>query len=176
MTRHAKSCRAFSLVEVVVSTLIVSMLFVASLSAVSASRASRQVLADQARGDQLAHELLSEILRNSYCDPSGTDTIALDVGESTGNRSQFDDVDDYQGWTATPPQNRDGTAVTGFDGWTRQVAVAYIDPLNPAASATSAQRAKAIVVTVKRSGRVVSQIGAIRTAAMSELEANGMLP
>jgi len=174
--KNQKFSPAFSLVEVVVSTLIVSMLFVASLSAVSASRAARQTLADQARGDQLAHDLLSEVLGHGYYEPDGADNLGPLAGELTGNRTLFDDADDYHGWTDSPPQNRDGTAIAGFDGWTREVAVAYVNPLNPAAAANSTQRAKLITVTVKRGDRVVSRVRAIRTAAMSEMEANGVLP
>ena len=161
----------FSLVEVVVSIFIVGLLFVASLTAVSSSRAAQISLADRSRGHQLAAGLMSEILAMPYTDPywkSGMGPGADEV--ATGNRSLFDDVDDYLSWSASPPQQRDGTTISGFAGWTRTVNVKWIDPANPASVATPANGAKRITITIQqRDGRVVAQITTIRTEAYTSL-------
>ncbi len=163
----------FSLVEVVVSMLIVSLLFVAALSAVAASRSTRVIMAEQTRGCQLAGDLLSEIIDQDYADPQYGDG-----GSPTGvtNRSSFNDVDDYDGWSESPPANRDGSTISGYDGWSRQVSVAYVNPDNISASASSSNRAKLITVTVKHGDRVVSRLQAIRTWACSDLMRKGVLP
>jgi hypothetical protein len=158
-------------VEVVVCIFIVGLLFVASLTAVNSSRAAQISLADRSRGHQLAADLMSEILAMSYTDPywkSGMGPGADEV--ATGDRSLFDDVDDYLNWSASPPQQRDGTTISGFAGWTRSVDVDWIDPANPALAASSANGAKRITVTIQqRNGRVVALITTVRTEAYTSL-------
>ncbi|MCC6682979.1 MAG: prepilin-type N-terminal cleavage/methylation domain-containing protein [Phycisphaeraceae bacterium] len=168
---------AFSLVEVVVSMLIVSLLFTAALSAVAASRSTRVVMAEQARGCQLAGDLLSEIIDQDYADPVNGDGLTPNATElAAGNRSLFNDVDDYNGLSESPPADRNGTAIAGFDGWSRQVVITHVNPDNVSASANASQRAKLITVTVKHGDRVVTQLKAIRTWACSDLIRKGVLP
>jgi|GEM_PF-6598319 len=54
-----------------------------------------------------------------------------ELPESSSSRADWDDVDDYEGWSASPPQLKDGTPIADYSGWTREVAVAYVDPLDP---------------------------------------------
>ena len=49
------------------------------------------------------------------------------------SRVNLDDVDDYNGWSQSPPEYKDGTPIPGATGWTREVTVKYADPLTLAA-------------------------------------------
>ena len=44
-------------------------------------------------------------------------------GYSGADRSQFDDVDDYNNYTASPPKLRDGTVLTSLTGYKQKVSV-----------------------------------------------------
>src|SRR4029079_16607222 len=93
-----------TLIEVVASTMIVSLMAVASLNALAAATKSSNSIGNRAIAAGLADELMSEIMMQPYSDPDGSPVFGHESGESTSVRSAFDDVDDYDGWNASPPQ------------------------------------------------------------------------
>ncbi len=162
-----RRARAMTMVEAVMATLIVSLMLVAALNLVGGARLSERILADRGVGQALAEGLLAEILTQPYVDPDDVvDTFGLTSSEkATGDRSLFDDVDDYNGWSATPPEATDGTSLTEYSGWTRSVEVDWVT-LNDLESAAGADNGiKRIVVTVKTGDRIVSTLTAYRSSA-----------
>ncbi len=153
--------RGFTLIEAVMSILIVGLMLVAALNTVGASKLAQSRNVEQTLGPMLAEELMTEILSQTYEEP--VDAVAFGLeGESATVRTDWDDVDDYKNWSATPPQNPDGSAVTGADGWTRAVVVNWVDAtdLNISASATGLKR---INITVTHNGRTVTTLSSLRT-------------
>ena len=144
--------RGFTLVEAAISIAIVGGLVVASLYALGGAARGRSVQTAAAVGDGLAACLLSEILQCKYVD-STSPTFGPETGETNGTRSAFEDVDDYNGWTETPPQNKDGTTLTGYTGWTRSVVVAWVAPATLAVSATDTGLKKITVTVTDPRGR-----------------------
>ena len=70
------------------------------------------------------HELMAEIVQYPYHDSDAAlRRFGPEVGESTGSRIDFDDVDDYHLWTESPTEEKDGTAYPGHAGWRRDVVV-----------------------------------------------------
>ena len=115
--------RGFTLVEAAVSVLIVGLMLTAALYALGGVGKARAVGLGQGRGMLLAQDLLNEVLRAAYTDPQSPGGWGPEAEENTATRADFDDVDDYLGWSASPPQAKDGTALAGYDGWQRSVAV-----------------------------------------------------
>jgi hypothetical protein len=138
---------------------------VAALNALSASKRREAGTTNQVRGKQLAADLVNEILRQAYEEPAGTATFGPETGESIGNRTLFDDVDDYSNWTSTPPKDRSGTVITGFTGWTQSVTVAWADPATLATTTSTNTGLKKITVSISRSSTTVAQIVCYRSAA-----------
>lgn len=162
--------RGFSLIEVVVSLLIIAGLMVAVLNTVGATAVTRRIDADRARGQALAHDLLDEILEMQYEDAGEGIGSFGKAGDETGtDRSLFDDVDDFDTWEATPPVLRDGTPISGFDGWTRSVDIEWCEATNLDGTSGSDTRLKRITVTVKSGDRVVATATALRSAARDEM-------
>lgn len=121
-------CRsAYTLAEVVVSIAVVGVMLVAALNAVAAARLNMNRTTNHNRGMLLAQDLLAEILQQPYQDPDGAESLGIDDGEIAGDRSTYDDLDDYDGWSA-PPQDRDGTRLPNADGWVCTVSVTLLDP------------------------------------------------
>lgn len=163
--------RAFSLMEVTVAVAIVGGLLAAVLNTIGASATGATVMSDRARGQALALELLSEILPLPYQDPqAGAGTLGPGPGESTGTRTLFNDVDDYHGWSASPPQYRDGTVMSGFSGWTRGVQVQWVQVTSPDTVSASDTGVKRITITVKRGAREVTSVVALRTLAFDTMQ------
>jgi len=159
--------RAISLVEALVSMILVSGLLVVSLDMCGAAVISSKGMFDQARARFLAQSLLAEVVASSFEEPPpGAPSFGTEVGEATGTRVNFDDVDDYDTWNASPPQGKDGTPLAGFTGWTRKVQVKYLrsDTLAVSFLATGIKR---IVVTIEYDGGVVTTMTAVRTDASS---------
>src|SRR5215468_10396056 len=130
-SRNRKSRRTgLTLIEVVASTMIVSMMAVAALNSLGAATKSSNSIGNRAVAAGLADELMSEIMMQSYSDPDGSPVFGHESGEATNVRSAFDDVDDYDGWVASPPQYRDGTVIPDRTNWRQRVTVNYVSPTN----------------------------------------------
>jgi PKD repeat protein len=153
-----------SLVEVTVAVVIVGVMCVAALRAVSMGRKLQKTTSDRARGEQLAIDLTNEILAQNY----QTAIFGLESGKSNANRSQFTDVDDYNGWTESPAQDRSGNALAGTTGFTRSVTVQWADPTTWAATSTANTGLKLITVTVTYNGAKMATITAYRSIAWSD--------
>lgn len=163
---RTKVRRGFTLVEAALSIALVGGLLAASLQAVSGIGAQRQTTLERARGFVLAKMLMEEIMALPYLEPGVTSsTIGPGAGENaTGNRSLFDDVDDYNGWKEEPPADKDGGKITGFEGWSREVSVQWVDPDDGKTVKASDTRVKKITVKAKRNGVIVT-LSALRARA-----------
>lgn len=156
--------RALSLVESVVSVVIVGLMLVAALNAVGASKATERRSADRARGTLLAQDLLAEILQKAYVEPGGAASLGPDTGEAIGDRTKFDDVDDYHGWSSGPPMSADGTKLPDLTGWKREATVVWVNRANLSQVKVSESGAKLITVKISVHGAKVAELSAVRTA------------
>ena len=151
----------FTLIEAVISMLIVSIMTVAVLNTLGSAATADRVHAAQRRRPALAMELMAEVLATRYVD--GSDPVfGPETGESGTSRADFDDVDDYHGWSSSPPEQRDGTAISGFTRWTRAVSVEYVSPTNVETTVGADQGLKRITVTVMDPQNRSTQITAVR--------------
>jgi prepilin-type N-terminal cleavage/methylation domain-containing protein len=160
--------RAFSLVEVVVATLIVGVMMVAAMNSLGAFIRGQQRMANQSRGWHLAQELASEILACLYEEPDETPQFGRESGESAGVRTAYDDIDDYHGWTESPPEARDGTPVAELVAWSRSVSVERVSLANPNLTVATDQGLKRITISVSFQNEIVAQLTALRAKAWQE--------
>ncbi len=144
--RNPKSKLAFTLVEAVISTVVVAVMFAVALQTVGASRITQQKASLVSQGQTLAESLLAEILQQNYQEPGSTYVFGREAGESDTIRTAYDDVDDYQGWTESPPVAKDGTALPNSANWRRTVTVEWVHPLDPQQVQGSESGAKRITV------------------------------
>ena len=156
-----------TLVEVVISTILVSFLMVTALRTTANVFQTWTVAADQSEGHFLAQQLMSEVMQQNYQDPEEpSDDLGVNSGESTGDRSTFDDVDDYKDYTASPPKDRTNTAISGYDGWTESVVIKKVsngNPTNERNDSFSEQRLKKISVTVTSPAGKTTTVVALRS-------------
>ncbi len=154
---------ALSLVEVTISVTIVAVMMVSALSTLWSVVRSRQINQDLQIGQKLAEQLMAEILSKPYEDPDVAPGSFGATGSelAAGDRSRFDDVDDYDGWSASPPEMADGTVIPDRGGWERSVGVVYVSPLALHWVVGVDMGVKRITVTVSRSGEEVTSLVAI---------------
>jgi len=155
--------RGLTLVEVSVSTLLVSLLIIGSLNAVSMSTRLAQSSMQRAAGTALAEGLLEEVLDQAYVD-STNPGFGPETGETSNDRSLFDDVDDYDAWTESPPVDLAGT-VLAPDDWERSITVNHVDANDPnnAQEDRTDTGVKRITASVTFRGEIMATLTALRT-------------
>jgi len=163
MSKKQRRRRGLSLIEVSISTLLVGLVLVASMRSLGHVVRSRGTTSVNSRGLALAGQLITEILNTDYEDAGGSPEFGRESGEFGGDREDFDDVDDYDGWSASPPEDQDGNALPNSANWQREVTVQFVDPNNPATVSGSEQGLKRITVTVRLDGTIVAESTALRS-------------
>ncbi len=153
----------FTIVEAAVSVAIVGVLLVASTGTFAGVARSRRAQVERRQAYMLAEQLMSEVLQQ-YFQAAGTGTA---FGPAAGQtRATFADVDQYNGYVASPPTDQSGAALAGYAGWTYAVAVAYVDPATLSVTATATTLKQATVTVTAPSAKqyrlvaVRSQFGA----------------
>lgn len=168
--------RALTVVEMVASIVLVGVMLVAAVNTVGASKFGQRKQYDRRQGYALARLLMAEITERLYADPSQMDylrnrifadgltasySLGQELDEFFGLRSAFDDIDDYNGWTDSPPQLRDGTVMTELSGWARGVTVVFLSAADRKTIVTQDEGVKQITVSVTRNGAAVATLVAL---------------
>src|SRR5665213_660004 len=122
--REHRCTRGFTLLESTVSLVIVGVMLTAAMTVAGQAARTRLAQQDAMRGEGLARQLLSEIDTKLYQQPNA---ITLLLGpDLLETRTTYNDVDDFNGWSESPPQYASGAAIPGFTGWTRAVKVEWV--------------------------------------------------
>lgn len=166
MTRRATG---LTIVEVVVSMLVVSSMLVAALYAVGASRMAVTRGRDRVLATTLADDLLGFIHRLPYKSASGS-ALGVELGNILGDKTTYDDVDDFDGWAESPPTRADGVVIAGLTEWRRLVTVEWVDPDDPAIVTAGETGVKRITVVVQKGGVELARRVALRTALSAAWE------
>jgi type II secretory pathway pseudopilin PulG len=150
--------RALTLVEVVVSTMIVGLMTVAALNGLGAATRSSEWAGNRGVAQGLADDLMAEILTKAYSDPNGSAVFGLETGEAAP-RSNFDDVDDFDGWNQKPPQAADGTTLSDRADWRQRVTVERVrlSNLTQTTSGSTDEGVKRIHVTIEYDDTVLAE-------------------
>jgi prepilin-type N-terminal cleavage/methylation domain-containing protein len=119
--------RGVTMIEVMLALVLVSTILLVSLTASANLLRNHAGQRNMVNGQALANQILDEVSAMNFQDIANP-VFGLESGELGANRSLFDDVDDYQGYSMSPPTYRDGTVITGYSGWTVSVAVVAADP------------------------------------------------
>jgi len=163
MTAFGAARSGFSLLEAVIAMVLVGLVLLAALHVLGGTTQSTCHTARSGTGLLLAEALMAEVLAADYADPDQTPLFGPEPGESGTGREGFDDLDDYHDWSDSPPTEPDGSAMTGFDGWTRTVTVEYADPNDPMETIPTDEGIKRITVAATYAGKPMAEPVAYRT-------------
>lgn len=111
----------FSLVEAIVAMTIVAIASSVLLLGVEATLQSVEYQEEVTIADGIARQLLDEIQGQNWVDPlirsnPYQTSLSASGDELVGpGRSKFDDTDDYNGYTSTPPVHIDGETLSTSD-------------------------------------------------------------
>ena len=148
--KHA-SHSGFSLIELIVAILLISIGVLGVLSAMSTLVKGSADPMVRKQAIAVAESLLEEITLKDFANPAG--------GYTGPNRTQFDDVSDYAGYTTTGIVDISGTAISGLSGYN----ISSVTVVNTALGNIASTDAKLITVTVTAPGGEVISLSAYRT-------------
>jgi type II secretory pathway pseudopilin PulG len=127
--------RGYILVEVSIAYLLLTLALVALLPVfIMAIRAGKNTEQLQV-ATYLTGELLEEVRMRKW-DENTTATlghiddpspIGPDAGETASNKTTFDDIDDFNGWSETPARDPLNALMPGLSAYSRTVTVSYVD-------------------------------------------------
>jgi type II secretory pathway pseudopilin PulG len=149
------ACGGFSYVEVLLSAVIISILLVSALKLFGNLGSSAQRVVDNDVAESLALEMIEEIKKTSYRDPIVANEFGLGGDETGASRIKFDDVDDYNNWTACPPVCNDGTSAGAYPNFTRSVRVNFVAANNFSQQIGTDQGFKKVVITISANNRIL---------------------
>lgn len=170
--RPTSRTRAMTLVEVVIAMAVLGLVLVSLLQGASISLQMQRSTSEQTTGEILARELLDSVCALPYEEPGGAAALGLDAGEIVADRTSFDDIDDFHGWSETPPQRPDGTAMPGVAAWSRDVTVEAVKPADPTVTTLPGadEGAKLVVVRALRGGKLIAELERVRFRAADEVK------
>lgn len=106
----------------------------------------------------LSEDLMNEIRSRRYGDPQSP----TNFGPEEAWRRDFDDVDDYDGWSESPPQTIEGVVMTNYSGFTQQVFVENVTSnFNGAAQPDNSTVFKRITIIVSNAALAVSNVSVV---------------
>ncbi len=172
MTRLCcQSRRGISLPETVVSILLIGFVLVSTLQIVSPMVNSTSLHTDRLVAANLASELRDEIATKLFVDPDAVDpdSIGLDADDARINRLDFDDIDDYHGWSSSPPEISRGVANTGLSGWSRTVKVSHVLLADAATESPTNTGLKGVTVIFSKDGTPLCTLHSLHSQAADTL-------
>jgi len=138
----------FTLVEALIATVVLAIATVAVAQMLGTSAQQAAAMRHQAKSLELARQLMEEISSKPINDSTGAISLGHESGENS--RSQYDQIDDYNGYTDNSDAITmlDGSTVGYEDGvrYYRSVTVQYRN--TPSGASTAVPTAPFCVVTV----------------------------
>ncbi len=154
----------FTLIELIIFIVVVSAGLAGILSVMDVTVKSSGDPVVRKQAIAIAESLLEEILLKEYCDPDTVNraTTPPTCGAHTveTGRNDYDDVDDYAGYTTTAGiVDVTGVAVSGLSQYNISPAVTVTTVTAAESAALNALAVKKITVSVTRSGDTLSLTG-----------------
>lgn len=130
-------CNGYSLIELIITIVLSSFAIIIFFGLFSQNQIKSISPVFQIRAAELSQAYLEEISlkrfdenspvgNQSPCDQSGQPSCSILLGADAGeSRSNFDDVDDFDGLVESPPLNALGLAKSEFSGFRVSINVSY---------------------------------------------------
>jgi prepilin-type N-terminal cleavage/methylation domain-containing protein len=140
--------RGFTLIEALIATVVLCIATVGIAQLLGISAQQSVAMRHQSISLELAKQLMEEIASKPVADSTGNISLGHETGENS--RSQYDTIDDYNGYTDTTDSITmlDGTTVDLGDGLTYRRSVAVQYRMTPSGASTASASAPFCVVTI----------------------------
>ncbi len=127
--------KGISIVEILISFFVMSVVLMALSKMIGNTVLTVQIQGDSNKAAMLAQDLLEEIKTKRWDEnlPDGNGFVSnpsllgIDVSENIFDKSTFDDIDDYNGYTEQPPKDSNNNPLNQYQKYKRQVEVRYVN-------------------------------------------------
>ncbi len=152
--------KAFSLVEVAMSTAMVGLGVVSLMTFVGSGTRINGQAQDLTRASFLVQEMREWTLRLPFSDPDPGDAGKPPGPDGTDPQIFVDDLDDLLNVTYSPPRNGMGTAIADMPEWSETIVLTWRDPSNLSAVVSNgASDVIHVSLIISRQGREVLRTG-----------------
>lgn len=122
--------RGFSLIEALVCLTVITITSAALLLSVESTLEATMDAQEMTIASGLADQMLDEALGQDWVDPTSTDPYPTSLSPSSSEtsaagRTEYDDTDDYNGYTSSPPTAIDGLTLGQSDGAGRYLPASF---------------------------------------------------
>ena len=144
----------FTLPEVALTLVIVGVGILGVVRLLAACTQQNRAAADATTAMFLANNVQEAMADLPFSDPSGSDTFGLEEGGQP--LDAWDDIDDFNGYTAFPPMDGTRQTLAGMNRFSQRITVQRVDPqkLSLNAAGTDAARVTVRVFRHKSDGTV----------------------
>jgi prepilin-type N-terminal cleavage/methylation domain-containing protein len=152
--------RGFTLIEVLIATVIIALAIVALLAANSAFTMANGAGIELSTAEFLVEQIREMTATIEVRDPDG----GVIFGPEEGTLADYDDLDDFDGSTFSPPIDARRQPLTDFAAYSQQVTVQKVDKSNfeQVLPITEPSDFVRVTVSVSYSGRELCSISWIR--------------
>ncbi len=165
--KNRTSIRGFTLVEVLIATLLVGLSIAALVAANGSFSMANVTGADMSTAEFLAEQIRELTMMLPVADPTATTWTVLGPEGDETTLAAYDDVDDFDGFDSTTlgaPISAQRTALTALAFFRQQVTVQKLDPSNFDVTLSDAAASNFVRVTanILENGRLISSASWIR--------------
>ena len=124
--RHSRTS-GFTLIEAALTTVIVGVAFVAMLTLFAAGTGVNNTSAAMTTGMHLAKNVREMAMTMEFTSPMSPSTWGRDSGEGATSPGTWDDLNDLDNASFSPPIDASGAPIAGMDNWRQTIDVRCVD-------------------------------------------------
>ncbi len=163
---HQKSTRGFSLIEILIATLLVGLSITAMVVASNSFTMANGAGADLSTAEFLVEQIREMTAMMAVIDP---ETKTATFGPEEGSLAAYDDVDDLNGATFSPPVGSDRGVLNDLAAYSQHVVVQNVSQTNFNTVVTNhSSKFVRITVTISLNGRPITSASWLRTQYQSQ--------
>jgi len=156
-----RSCRGFSLIEIMISVVLVGMSITALVVANNAFTMANGAGADLSTAEFLIEQIRELTTMLPVSNPEATSWTTF--GPEEAGLAEYDDVDDFNNATFSPPISTNRTVLSDFTGFSQHVTVENVDASNfDTVVAEGTSGFVRVTVSVSQNGGLISSTSWIR--------------
>jgi prepilin-type N-terminal cleavage/methylation domain-containing protein len=163
---HRTSMRGFSLIEILISILLVGLSITSMVVATNSFTMANGAGADLSTAEFLVEQIREMTAMMAVIDP---ETGITTFGAEEASLAAYDDVDDLNGSTFSPPVGSDRTVLSALTGFSQHIVVQNVSQSNFNTVVTNhSSKFVRITVTVSLNGRPITSASWLRTQYQSQ--------
>ncbi|SRR5258706_4076253 len=147
----------FTLIEAALVTTIISFGVLAMLQLLAVGTVSNSDGAEMSTAINLAKSVREMMIGMSIADPQTPTHWGSEAGETLSGANGYDDIDDFDGKTYSPPIDARRTSIAALPDWSQSIRVQTVDPnLLTSTVPNGTTAAVRVTVTVSHNGKQIT--------------------